>query len=205
MPEEIVNIEDLLLEEEETETSKDEIVSVDDLDFSSGKTTDSSTETQATESNDMDLELADGGSESVQFDQMFSEESQLQSQRYEHINEDEFSNSLVESNVTNREDNLKRKLEEHYKDSGVNFNIESWDGNRIEVVLPGEKKGQFFDLPSDPVEAKEKYLEMVEYMEDRTVVQVGEQTTSEMKDLFDFDYKSATAETAEGGLYERFL
>ena len=203
MPEEIVNIEDLLLEEEETETSKDEIVSVDDLDFGSGKTDDSSTETQATESNDMGLELADGGSESVQFDQMFSEESQLQSQRYEHINEDEFSNSLVESNVTNREDNLKRKLEEHYKDSGVNFNIESWDGNRIEVVLPGEKKGQFFDLPSDPVEAKEKYLEMVEYMEDRTVVQVGEQTTSEMKDLFDFDYKSATAETAEGGLYER--
>ena len=40
MPEEIVNIEDLLLEEEETETSKDEIVSVDDLDFEPGKTTD---------------------------------------------------------------------------------------------------------------------------------------------------------------------
>ena len=107
---------------------------------------------------------------------MFSEENQLQTQRYVHIDENTFSSSLVESNITNREDNLKRKLEEHYKDTDVNFNIESWDGNRIEVVLPGEKTGQFFDLPSDPVEAKEKYLEMVEYMEDRTAVSVGDQT-----------------------------
>ena len=38
MPGEIVNIEDLLLEEEETETSKGEIVSVDDLDFDPKKT-----------------------------------------------------------------------------------------------------------------------------------------------------------------------
>ena len=49
MPGEIVNIEDLLLEEEETETSKDEIVSVDDLDFDSGNQIDSSTETKTTE------------------------------------------------------------------------------------------------------------------------------------------------------------
>ena len=51
MPGEIVNIEDLLLEEEETGTSKDEIVSVDDLDFESGNQTDSSIETSTTESN----------------------------------------------------------------------------------------------------------------------------------------------------------
>ena len=60
---EIVNINDLILEEEETKTSKGEIVSVDDLDFKSGKTIDFSTETQTTESNVMGSQSDDGSFE----------------------------------------------------------------------------------------------------------------------------------------------
>ena len=126
---------------------------------------------------------------STGFDQMFIEDSQIKTQRYTHIDENTFSSSLIESNITNREDNLKAKLEEHYKDTGIKFDIKNWDGNRIEIILPGEKKGQFFDLPSDPIEAKAKYIEMVEYMEDRTAVPVGEKTTNQLQELFDFDYK----------------
>ena len=71
---EIVNINDLILEEEETKTSKGEIVSVDDLDFKSGKTIDFSTETQTTESNVMGSQSDDG---SFELPQITKEETKL--------------------------------------------------------------------------------------------------------------------------------
>ena len=138
--------------------------------------------------------------ESDDFDNIFTDDGQVKVQRYDHIDGNEFSSTIEDSNITNREDNLKRKLEEHYKDTGINFNIKNWDGNRIEIVLPGEKKGQFFDLPSDPVKAKAKYIEMVEYMEDRTAVEVGEETVSELEAHFDLPLTSRMYDDEETGL-----
>ena len=69
----------------------------------SGKTNDSSTETQTMESNGMGLELADGGSESPEI---------------KHATVDQMKEGV---SFLQAEGDFVKKMNEHYKDSGVEF------------------------------------------------------------------------------------
>ena len=123
MPEEIVNIEDLLLEEEETETSKEEIVSVDDLDFGSGKTNDSSTETQTMESNVMDSGSGDGLLDLPEINHVTTE--QLQDHRFGFAEKD-----------------MATKLDEIYGGPNGKFEITEEDIGQDTIKIKNKSNGK---------------------------------------------------------------
>ena len=110
--------------------------------------------------------------------------------KYNHITEAQYLD-VADDSWFSREENMRKLLENQYKYdkngnlSGIKFK-ERGMGNRIEVILPGNDSGRYFDLEgvgagggqqagflgigggSEYAKFKNDYVNLVEYIEDRT-------------------------------------
>ena len=97
----------------------------------SGKTNDSSTETQTMESNGMGLELADGGSESPEI---------------KHATVDQMKEGV---SFLQAEGDFVKKMNEHYKDSGVEFQEAAAGKDRFTMYdASTDTTSEEFDIPN---------------------------------------------------------
>ena len=99
--------------------------------------------------------------------------------RFNHITRGDYL-KVADDSWLSREENMRRLLEKNYKydkqgnSSGIEF-VERGVGNTIEVILPGNDSGRYFDLEgigglfSGEGEAKFKsdYVDLINYIEDR--------------------------------------
>ena len=180
--------------------------------YNSGKTNDLATSEDATAGSETNTASSseNTSSEQSEYESGFVDESQVIPSRYDHVSREEFVEASVNPGVRigsfgqDSERELKSLYEQKYKDSGVKFNTYNFDGSKIEIVLPGEKKGRTFKIPSDENEAAATHVNITEYIENRNSYSIDENTTNNIKDIFKLGTLSKVQRrNYQGELYDK--
>ena len=144
------------------------------------------------------------------FESLFVEESQTAPNKYDHVSQEDFVNLSTSRELEasenwftdtfgkkvqkrhDRENHIKTLYEKKYAGTGIKFNTKILDGNSMEVVLPGSDKGRSFKLSDDAQEAAATYVDITDYIENKTNYSVGDNTVSEIENIFEFGDLSNT-------------